>query len=622
MIIINNNEVVVFTYLELKSALEENNGYNIIHFGDNITLTNGININSSKTNVIIDGSYDGVTYTLTDKKSTAASDTIRVSSAFNKSVTIRNIIIEGYNYYGVVYVPDSSTYKDTTIILENINYIGPQIIFNPYGLTRFLNAFVIIQDNYAVGNEVCECNRIEIGGSTTIEHRSKSNSSFWFRNSNPYFHILENSTVNFTSLYRELIYGVTDLDFVVGKNSYFSVTSNSGMGYGTNGTNNTSILENATFILKQTNSNGSYATWYSYGVITVSANATLEIINDYTNINSNNYNIYFARSTAGLIINNPKKVMLYNKVANIIYTSSSIPFNFTFNRINLINTAYSITDNITPLTLPTYSWYKNNQLSNVVGTFTNSGSVVTSNNFSDEELVNLPELSNFVFHNKRVLSIGDFPLLVDAVTDKDTKITGHTLSNASILISYNDVSSVVPSDDDGNFIYNYQTQVGLDIGTVITINAKEKDELIYHTKKITIVYEGEIIIDEHTSLITFLLSPINLNPLICPKSDIINIEVIDSRINSTDWELYARLDGDFVTVDKDILESIVFLNSNGEYVTLTGDDILVYSGVANDGVTKSTLIEWGKNDGILLKVTNPVKINKTYTTKIIWTLKV
>lgn len=450
-----------------------------------------------------------------------------MSSALNKSVTVRNIIIEGYNYYGVVYVPDSSTYKDTTIILENINYIGPQIIFNPYGLTRFLNAFVIIQDNYAVGNEVCECNRIEIGGSTTIEHRSKSNSSFWFRNSNPYFHILENSTVIFTSLYRELIYGVTDLDFVVGKNSYFSVTSNSGMGYGTFGTNNTSILENATFILKQTNSNGSYASWYSYGVITVSANATLEIINDYTNINSNNYNIYFTRSTAGLI-----------------------------------------------------------------------------------------------FHNKRVLSIGDFPLLVDAVTDKDTKITGHTLSNASILISYNDVSSVVPSDDDGKFIYNYQTQVGLDIGTVITINAKEKDELIYHTKKITIVYEREIITDEHTSLITFLLSPINLNPLICPKSDIINIEVIDSRINSTDWELYARLDGDFVTVDKDILGSIVFLNSNGEYVTLTGDDILVYSGVANDGVTKSTLIEWGKNDGILLKVTNPVKINKTYTTKIIWTLKV
>lgn len=137
MIIINNNEVVVFNYLELKSALEENNGYSIVHFGDNITLTNGVNINSSKTNVIIDGSYDGVTYTLTDKKSTAASDTIRVSSALNKSVTVRNIIIEGYNYYGVVYVPDSSTYKDTTIILENINYIGPQIIFNPYGLTRF-----------------------------------------------------------------------------------------------------------------------------------------------------------------------------------------------------------------------------------------------------------------------------------------------------------------------------------------------------------------------------------------------------------------------------------------------------------------------------------------------------
>lgn len=140
---INTNTVVAYNYTELKSALE-NTTDTFVYLGSDITLTNGIKINASKTSVIIDGTYQGVTYTLTDKKSTAASDTIYIASSNNKAVTVENLNFVGYNYYGIIYVPDSSTYSSTILTYKNITYVGPQICFHPYGLTKFIDCDITI----------------------------------------------------------------------------------------------------------------------------------------------------------------------------------------------------------------------------------------------------------------------------------------------------------------------------------------------------------------------------------------------------------------------------------------------------------------------------------------------
>lgn len=60
MLVINKNTVVVYSSSELKACLENNNSYNYIYFGDNITLSSGIVISSSKENVYIDGTYNGL----------------------------------------------------------------------------------------------------------------------------------------------------------------------------------------------------------------------------------------------------------------------------------------------------------------------------------------------------------------------------------------------------------------------------------------------------------------------------------------------------------------------------------------------------------------------------------
>lgn len=615
MTIIDDNTVVVNTSAELKNILENNNTYNYIYFGNNITLTSGIIISSTKTNITIDGTYDNVTYEFTDMKSTGAADTIRVNSVINK-VTVKNMKITGYNYYGVIYVPEEAKYKDVIIEYNNINYLGPQISFHPYGLTRFIDVNIEIQDNYAVGNEVAECNKIEIGGISTITHNSTGNSSFWFRNSNPYLKILPNSTVHFTSVNRELIYGITNLEFDIGHSSSFYITTKNGMGYGTFGTGITTLEENSLLNIKQTSRNGSYPTWYSYGSITLNNGSTLEIINDFTSITSGNYNIYFNGSSTGFYLNNPEKVILYNKVANVLYTNNTVPFNFNFNRINLFDSAIDISSDITKDTLPT-SWYKNT-LSNITGTFTNSKTTITSSNFTESELTTLPSLDKFIINNKKIISVGDFVLHVDALTDTDTVIKGSTLSNSSILIEYETESAVVKVGEDG--IYSYTLPNTLPIGTKITFNTKLYNEPIYNTKVIEIVYSGELVVDDATKIVKFILEPISINPILCPKESELVINVTDSRIHSSDWKLYASINHDLSNGD-DVLEKSIIIKKDDEITVLDDEPKLIYTGTDNGGVTKTTNVTFKEDEGILLSINNPIKNNMVYTSVISYSIE-
>ena len=122
MTIINQNTVVVFSSQELKSALETDNGYTYIFFGSNITLSSGIGISAAKSEVTIDGTYNETMYEFTDQKKLGASDGIYLTNPKTLKVNVKNMNITGYNYYGVVYVPEATAYKDTTIEYSKINY--------------------------------------------------------------------------------------------------------------------------------------------------------------------------------------------------------------------------------------------------------------------------------------------------------------------------------------------------------------------------------------------------------------------------------------------------------------------------------------------------------------------
>lgn len=205
MTILNDETVAISTFAKLKSIIETNNTINLIYLDANIEMTSGITIPQTKTNLIIDGTYNDIRHTFKDRTTLNASDTITAFNELIQKETVQNMDITGNNYYGIIYVPESASYKDIITEYNNITYNGPQISFHPIGLTRFINFNISINDTSLTnGDEVAECNKLKIGGNTTTIHNSKGNSAFWFRNSNPSLTILENAnlTINQTTYRR------------------------------------------------------------------------------------------------------------------------------------------------------------------------------------------------------------------------------------------------------------------------------------------------------------------------------------------------------------------------------------------------------------------------------------
>lgn len=126
----------VSSFAELKTAIEDATSTEIIVNGD-IVFGDGAKINVAKSNVVID--FAG--HTVTDSSNLSVSTTIYVPSTTNTiSVTAKNAVWNGKNYYGVIGVYDGNT--NTTINLENISYTGPQFVYNKNGITNIRNCTV------------------------------------------------------------------------------------------------------------------------------------------------------------------------------------------------------------------------------------------------------------------------------------------------------------------------------------------------------------------------------------------------------------------------------------------------------------------------------------------------
>lgn len=619
MLIKNINTVVVINSTELKYALEQDNGYTYIYLGNNINLTEQIAICPNKSNIIIDGTYNGKLYEFSDQKKSGTTDGIYITSPFTTKVTVKNMNITGFNSFGIIYVPEDVAFTNTVIEYSYINYTGPRLSYNVYGTTRLIDVTITIQDNYNKALEVAKCNKVEIGGSSNIIHNSNSSSIFYFSYSNPSIIILQDAYVYFMSSKRELFCGTYDLNFTVSKGASLYISTYNGLAYKTYGTKNALISENALLSITQTNYTEGYATWYNYGNITLNNNSSLEIISNSDKITSSNYNIYFSGNNTSFILNNPKKVVLYNLLTNVIYTDGTCNFEFTFNRLNLFNKTLSMESNISKDTLPDFSWYKNN-LSYISGTFTNAITNISDTNFTEEELKLLPSLDNFNLNYCKILSLGLFIFSINSLTDTDLEITGLTEAYSSVLIEYNNVAVTVEANESGVFTHSYTNY--LSPNTKVNLTVKSYNSVLYYAKQIEVVYNGELYIAEASVNVQFDIYAISTNPLFCPRLTDLSINVIDGRLNSSNWKLYASINHDLTSKKGDVLEnSLVFVDSNGNISTLSSTPTLVYTGTANSGKLLSTKVRWNKKEGILLRILEPLENNTIYDTEIIWSIR-
>ncbi len=623
MQIINNNTVVVTTSDELKTVLEEDNNYTYIYFGNNINLTSGITINKNKEKVIIDGTYLNTRYTYTGMNSIENTDVITASPT-NRRIIFKNMDVSSVNPFGIIHVPVYTTYKNVCTEYNNIKFNGTEMGFNPYGTIRVIDCNITIEDTSDIeAQESFEADHIEIGGNTIISSDAKNYSLFYFRNDtgNPYIKFLPNSHVNLTSTYNEFMRGTFKLNFTILHDAEVNLVTANGFSFNTTtGATDVLIDERATLNFIE-NNHQRVPMWNVYGNFTVNNGANVYIINTYDNTPSDNYNIHFKGTNQKLILNNPKSLILYSKNANILYTNNPLNFNFSLNRINMWQNSNTFTNAGGIDNLPDFSWYLKDDFLTIEGTITNSSTSITTHNISNEELATLPDLTNFSFQNRKQLSIGTYPLNIHPITKTSTTISGHTIEFADVMISYDSKSYTVTADENGFFECTIPTPIEDDTKITITVNVG--NSFVYKTRTITTPHNGELTLNSNTSSFSFSLDDVTTTPLIFKKSDQIFVNIVDSRVVSSNWKLYAHLSGPLTSANNFSLpNAIIFKKFDNTSVILNEIPTLVLTGINNNGTPEATKITWSKEQGPLLSLqNNALEANEEYNTTLIWSIE-
>lgn len=622
MEIINDKMVGVSTSEELKDILENENEYEFIYLMANITLNSGIKINEKKDKVVIDGTYNNIRYTLTGITSTEATDTIMASS-LNEEIVVRNININCPNTYGVIYVPLDTNYAGILTTYDSINFNGTRLAYNPYGKVKIVDSYIAIEETSGIAcQEVCMGNYVIIGGKTTITSSSTSGSLFYFRNNlSPSIVFLCQSNVSLSTDTKEFMTGTNKLNFTILHDTEVNiVTANGFISNPVYGTNNVLIDERATLVLIQ-KSHQRVPMWSVFGNFVMKKDSNLEIINSYENTPADNYNLQFKGSSCKLILENPNSVILYSKNASVFYFNNTTEYQIKCKRINLWSNSTTLTNAGDIYDLPDYSWHKDEDLLEITGIVDATTTTVTSHNLTEEELKKTPDLSNFLFQSKKQFSIGDNIINVHPINNTKKILSGHTTNLADVLIKYNGNEQIVTSDDDGYFEYSITDTIP--DGTEIEFTSNVSSSFIYGSRLITSPYDGELSLMDATKTFTFSLVPISTNPIIFGKNRSVSLKVVDSRVNSTDWKVYAYIEKPLTSQGGYTLpDALVFKKLDDEVITLSETPVLVFTGANNNGDSEITLVTWSREKGPLLDLTNDaLEINEEYFAEVIFVLE-
>ena len=611
MQIINDTMVVVNDNDELKSVLSENNAYNYIYLGNNIEANSGFIINSNKSKVIIDGTYNGVKYTYTNYL-TLEEEVIKASTG-NKKIILQNMNIELSNPYGVIYVPSHPNYSNVLVEYKNINFNGIELSCNYYGLTKITDSVITVKDtNNVNAQRVCNSNRIIIGGNTSITSNSTSNQVFFFNDVIPSFvKIVPNSKVNITTD-KEFMNGTNRLDLIVGHGSEFLLTTGNGFAITTtHGARNVTVEEMASFTFIEKN-HQRVPMWVVFGNFVVKTGASLSVLNTYMDTPSDNYNIYFKGNNQNFILDNPKYVNIYTKNANIFYTNNPVNFDFKFSRINMWIYAldYNLACNIDDT--PAYFFGKNNYLSEVKGVFDKDTTTITSHNLSDSDL------TNFSFQNKKIFTLGLLKINVHPLNSSVNTISGHTIKDTNLKIEYDDKSYSATSDENGYFEVN--------IGSNIIDNKRIKITSvlngIFNERVVTTPFQGELTLLKVTENIPFDVDNITTNPIIISKKNSTIVTIVDSRQVSTKWKLYVNYVNPMIEKSgKVLLDSLFFKKFNNDSIDLKTEKKLIFEASDNGGNVSVSNVTFSPDKGLYLKPSSSLYEDEDYSTLIIWSVE-
>ncbi|WP_088816106.1 MULTISPECIES: pectate lyase-like adhesive domain-containing protein [Listeria] len=483
-ITLNADETIVNNYTELKAAVQ-NNSISKIYFGADISLSSGIQVPVGRTPFTISGK-DPTTeeiHTLTETgSSTSTSGTIYISSnSSTKQITMQDLTILGKNYYGTVYVANAA--KGVNVTYDNVVYKGPQLIWNTAGTLELVGNTNVEIGKFVSGSasnqEFAEVGGINFGGNIEIYHPSSSSDSLvWYgedSSTSNFFNVRDGANVNISANGNGVFYrsASNPVSISVGKNATLNLnTTTSFNRSGVGG--NFFVDEGGTARIYQSDVSSELLSLS--GALTVNKDATVVL-----NKTGGSGNVIKFNSGGSLNVNDPAYFLLYNgNTSNTIgYASGSGQMNLNGGLINYWDRSGSAST----IGLPTYSYSREDQANVQMGITTN-GSTTTINS------ANVPvTAAEFNVAKMKVLSIGNLPLNVNTLNDSQATLSGATVTNAAIEISYveNGTTKTLTgtADNAGNF------QVAIPGGfikpyTEVSVTAST-EYYINKTTKITVV---------------------------------------------------------------------------------------------------------------------------------------
>lgn len=602
---------------ELKQVISEDNNYDYIYLGNDIIATEGFIINSNKSKLTIDGTYNGKKYTYTNNLS-LEENAIKASTT-NKKIVLKNMNIVCSNGYGVIYVVSHPNYSNVLVEYNNVNFSGVELSQNYYGTTKIVDSIIEIKDvNNVPAQRACNSNRILIDGNTTISNTSTTNTIFFFNDVIPSLvKIMPNSRVNISTP-KEFMNGTNRLDLTIGHGAEFLLTTGNGFSITTtHGARNVLVEEMADFTFIE-NSHQRVPMWSVFGDFIVKEGASVSILNTYMTTPTDNYNIYFKGTNQKFILDNPRNVNIYTKNANIVYTNNPVNFIFKFTRINMWIYALDYTSACTLDDTPAFYWYKENSLAQISGVFNKDTTTVESHNFTDEQLNLLSDINNFSFQNKKILTMGLLKINVHPITSTSDSISGHTIPLANVKIEYEDKSIKALADENGLFEAKVDTVIPNN--TVVKITSCLNG--CFTERKVTTPFNGELTLFKVTQNIAFSMIPTSINPIILPKQKENIVTVIDSRLNSTNWKLYINYINPMMEVSgKVLIDSLIFKKFNNEEIDLKTNKKLIFESSDSGGNVNVSSVTFSIDKGLFLKPSKDLLEGEDYSTKIIWSVE-
>ncbi len=610
----------VSNFIELKNAIQDTTTTEIL-VTNNITFASGgISIPKTKGNITLDGNG----YTITDYNSTGFTDTIYFGNIVGPDIsfTVKNVIWNGKNYYGVVSAYDSANSNNVSIVLDTVTYTGPQLIFNRYGITRLKNCTVSIEQNGApvASQELCEGNRIFIEGKVSVSSQTTANAVIWFPYAGSSFTVEANASFILNAPNTYMFY--TDVaakpPLIFKENSVTEITVRNGLFYASGADAHIAsaftLSNGASFKATSLISSG-VPIFKCAGTFSAQTGSSFQLISP----SAGSSPLMYFPSAASISFLSPKYVVLYNNGGKIFSfqsgsTASPNILNFTAEQINIWNTAktpYTSAGGFTDT--PTKAFYKAAYASEINATVQALPASIVSvaNDLSAGDGGYPMNASTFNILTAKVISMGKLTLTPNNVTDISDSITGTANVSANIRAFFNGNTVTGMSASDGSFSLPLSARLPID--TLITVSSNKN----FLTKNVTVTVTGSVSVTRLTELDFYTFAVPYHRSIVKRIDPNWYIEVTDTRKSGGDWYLYASLSVPLQSSANSLDGSLTFYE-NGKGQTLSTVPLLIKQGkwAAPPVVTR---ISWTEIEGLLLTVM-PEKVypGGKYTGKIKW----